>query len=141
MKVTPPGPARSWTEMLPAPWDQNPEVVVVMAPSNARFQAREIPGDNRILGCLSVGEKPNQRVMGLQVLSPLVDNYFETEKIFASVGATMVMPGHIGRLSEMPQRLLMSSDFIPLVFLKHAMSTKYLNLRQTGMQMAGGELN
>lgn len=124
MLVTPPGHARSWVEMLPAPWDQNPFVVVVLAPREAKYQVRKLGKVQ--YGCLAVGE----RTYGLQVLDkPNCATYAEQDVEFHKVGCPMAMPAYIGPLEDVRPRLLTTVDFMPLLFQGEKMSSPYLNLR------------
>ena len=112
--------------MLPAPWDQNPHVVIVMAPVEAEYSARQTPDGALVFGCLKHGDD----YFGLQVLKPVTNTYAEQRRIFNSTGADMIVAAYQGPLSNVPQKLLLSCDFEALVLNPQKMSGEYLNLRR-----------
>jgi hypothetical protein len=123
--AAPPGPARSWVEMLPEPWDKDPKVVVVMAPREAKYQVREMPDTKTHYGVMTVGE----RIFGLQVLNRKgCEHYIDHEREFQKVGCQMAMPAHIGKLSEISPKLLNTADFRALLFMADKMTVPYFNL-------------
>ncbi len=128
---TPPGFKQSWINMLPAPWDQDPHVVVVMVPTEAKFAHRESSDKTTVFGCL----EHNNNSYGLQILRPMMNSYEEHRKVFNSHGADMARPAFIGYVSEIPQKLMMSNDFIPLLFRTQHMSDEFLNVRAAGLGM------
>jgi hypothetical protein len=136
-EATPPGPGRVWVELLPEPWDNDPEVVVVMVPTGARIQIRESE-DTEFLAMLCDNE-----LYGLQILSPSLKTYPEHNLRFRSMGGNMAHPAHFGKLSHLPQRMLVSDDFKPIVFNKEDMSQQYLDLGKAGKRLAqlSGESN
>ncbi len=131
MIATPPGVKRTWTDMLPAPWDQNPDVVVLMAPIEAVFTTRGTEDRRTVFGCFEFkGE-----FFGVQVLKPQMRSYDEHKRYFNMLGADMVVPAYRGRLSGIPQALLNSTDFTALALDADNMSGNYLDLRRAGKDM------
>jgi len=130
MEATPPGPSRKWTELLPEPWDQDPEVVVVMIPVEAKVQLRELP-DTEFLAF-----EYKDELYGLQIVQPAMKTYTEHNIAFRSIGGRMAHPAHFGKLSTLPQRMLCSDDFKPMVFNKEDMSMRYLDLGRAGRRLA-----
>ena len=129
---------RSWLELLPEPWRDNPDVVVVMAPVTARSCISEKTDGSATFGTLKIGN----RIFGLQVLDPKVPSYAETEQRFAAEEVNMLPPAYIGKLHDIPQRLLINDDRMPLCFMAEAMWRPYLNIRGVAKaNPAGGEPN
>jgi hypothetical protein len=104
-------------------------VVVVLAPKGARYRVRtgrdRISGNELHVGFMTVED----REIGLQVLKPVVDSYFEQTKLCDANRIRLVDPVHIGKLSEIPQAYLAAEDLLPMIFLRDNMSDEYLNLR------------
>lgn len=121
--VVPPRPG-NWTEVLPEPFDTDPEVVVVLVPGEALSAVHET-ADGVRLGVL----KTKTALRGLQVLEPKMGAWPEHQQVFAEHNIEMMAPSYIGPLSECPQNLLLSTTRYPLVFEKAFMSRQYLNLR------------
>ena len=125
-KAVPPGAKRNWVELLDAPYDGDPEVVVVLCPTNAQFTLRFTPDKGKKMVCMEVGEE----TLGLQVIEPQVDLYEAQRLCFQAMNGRMATPAYMGRLSKIPQKFLMSEDFKPIAFLRGAMSAPYANLRR-----------
>lgn len=134
---TAPGFVQSWVDMLPAPWCGNPQVALVLAPAEAQFAHRETPDGSTVFGCL----EHNGNSYGLQILKPILHTYKEHRKIFNNHNADMVTPAYVGPVSEIPQKLLLSKDFIPLLFRTGEMSGEFLNMRAAGLGLTTRENN
>lgn len=126
--------------MLPEPWCHDPQVVVVLAPADCVYQVRGTEDDSTQYGCMAYGEN-NKRVMGLQILKPETPHYIDQVEMFARAKAPLASPAHIGKVSEIPQRMLTSKDFTPLLFLVDKMSDKFLNMKTAGFGLAKKEGN
>jgi hypothetical protein len=117
-----------WTDVLPAPWSEDPDVVVVMVPAE---DAKIMVGTNKEetveLLCLIL---PGNVKLGLQVISPEKDTYSEHNETFRQLGVRMAHPAHFGRLSALPDKYLYASDFRPFVFNKAHMSHTFLDVRK-----------
>lgn len=130
--ATPPGPARKWVEMLDSPWDEDPEVVVVMVPNDAKIQVRQTMDE----ACEFLCVQTDEGLLGLQVIKPEMDTYSEHNMAFRHLGGRMLRPAHFGRLSNLPQKFLQSTDFKALVFNKDHMCHEFLDLLQAGTLLA-----
>ncbi len=126
MRVSPPGEARLWSEMLPPPW----EVFVVMAPNDAEFTTRGPSDGSVVFGCMDVAGKS----YGLCILHPVYPELAAQLTAFASHNASMVPHAYRGPVSGIPQKLLVSPDFTALLFRPSEMHLGYLNTR---LAMAG----
>ncbi len=125
MKATPPGPERDWVEMLPQPWSDNPDIVLVLAPVDGVLMSMQAPGGEFVFNCM---EYKGDRY-GLQVLKPVCDTFRAQELAFQNRGIDIVRPAYRGPLSDVPQKLLMTKDFVPLFFRAERMGADHLNLR------------
>ncbi len=123
--VTPPRHRDSWWELLPGDYKTNPKVIVVMSGVDWTGHLMNLPS-GKTLGVL---QTPGG-FRGLQVLSPMLDTYMEVVAEFDANGMEMADPAFIGRLGDIPQDLLLKTDFYPLVFLREAMWRDHLNLRR-----------
>ncbi len=122
MLMTPPGVKRSWVEMLAAPWDTNPEVIIVMAPVEATFVGRANKDGTTAVGCMEFDGK-------------VCATLFEQQRYFRQMGADMPLTAYHGPLSNMPDKLLNTADFKPLAFNTKDMSGHFLDLRAAGAGM------
>ncbi len=114
----------SWINILPEPWKSNPEVVLVMAPCEAKISKREAPTGTEFTCLEYKGE-----TYGLQVTEPAIAGYEDQRLEFNRHGADMVRPAYRGPLNNVPNKLLMSADFVPLIFNVDKMDSAHLNLR------------
>lgn len=120
---------KRWIDLLPAPFNRNPQVGVVMAPLTAT--SRAISRDRYELGVLEVGE----RVFGLQVLQPQLATYIAHEDVFRANKIPMAKPEYVGELLTIPQDMLIEEDHVPLVFIRDAMWRPFLHLRRFAHQL------
>lgn len=66
---------------------------------------------------------------GLQILKPQCDTLRAQQLSFNSLGADMMTHAFQGRLADVPQKLLLSDDFLPLIMQAEKMGADILNLR------------
>lgn len=120
------GFSHGWENMLPAPWDSDPMVVLFMVPVNVKFRVRQNAKTGAKINLIKVG---NQE-LALQVTNdPNVKSYIDTERFVTSHGGKMVQPSHIGKLSEINQKFFQTLDFEPLIFWADDMTEPFLHLR------------
>lgn len=126
MEAEIPGGAHDWTRLLPSPWDEDPNVVVVLAPKGSKYSTRETPDHETEFGCMDA----NGIVLGLQVLKPKLMTYSENRLMFSQMNGRMAKPAYTGPLSKVPQKLLNTADFVQMVFMTEEMHRPYLNLKK-----------
>lgn len=122
MEVIPPR-LGSWVEVLPAPWDSNPEVVAVMVPNEALLGWAEAPDGTRFA---FVRTKTTMR--GLQVTEPKL-GAVEQVQALAEIGLELVSPSYIGPLADLPQAQLLPSTRQLLLLKKDSMWRPYFNIK------------
>lgn len=115
---------KRWIDVLPSPFNRNPGVVVVMAPTTASSRVISTK-DKYELGVLEIAG----RQLGLQVVYPQLATYPSHEDIFRAARIQMARPAYVGELLAIPQRLLIDEE-TPLVFIRDAMWRPYLHLRR-----------
>ena len=113
-----------WWELLPAPFNKNPNVLLVMAPTGTKVHELETSHGQRIM-CLEVGDTKR----GLNVLSPKLKTVPEHLAVFDSVGVDMMDPVYVGKLNDLPQEWLLKDELIPLLFVRDEMYRPFLQLR------------
>lgn len=115
---------KRWIDLLPAPFNRNPEVVVINGPKGA--VSKTISTRERYeLGVLEYEDK----LAGLQVIHPQLATYAAHEDVFRTNSIPMAPPSYIGELLTLPQNILLDEERVPLVFIRDAMYRPYLNLR------------
>ena len=118
---------RNWTEVLPDQWRGNPGVILVTAPRDAKSKVMVLKS-GEMLGVLQQEAPHVGRVLhGLQVIYPELATYPAHQDFFDKVHIPMLPPRYIGPLLELPQNLL-TTDLVPLLFLRDAMYTPYLDV-------------
>ena len=126
--ATPPGLARSWVDFLPEPYDSNPWVVVIMVPVGSKFQVRVVeegPEKGAKISCF-LHEGVHYPLQSMDAAYP---RYFDNMRRMHELGAPpRQTPVHVGLMSDVPQRCLMSEDFIPLVFQRDKMNEGPMHL-------------
>lgn len=116
----------TWCELLPSPWDQDPYVVVVLSPLDAKACTVRQKGGGYSLGCL---EFASGRIRGIQVLEPKLASYPAHSDVFDLCRVQMLDPHYVGKLSGLPDELT-ANDFAPIILMRDAMWRPGLNLRQ-----------
>ncbi len=116
-----------WTDVLPTPFNLDPEVVVVLAPNQASWKLLESKDGEVQLCVLELATTGNQ--YGLQVIKPRLDTWQEHSDYFEKYGRQMAHPVFVGRLSDVPQAVLMHKGLCPLAFVKEDMGTAFINLK------------
>lgn len=137
-KATPPGVPRDWVSLLRSPFDEDPEVVVVMAPKGAKYGVKTSHDGIYEIGVIDI---PNGPCLGLQILRPEMKSYQEVRATFTTLGAAIARPAYIGRLSGLPYKFVSSADFLPMVFRKEEMNQPYFNLKHAISGMTPKENN
>ncbi len=125
MKARTPGGCKEWKDSLPGALSDDPEVIVSLIPDTAQWATATF--DGYTLGLIELSSTKEQ--MGLQVLSPPLDEYPQQADVMRRAGIKMINPVFVGPLSELPQRVLMHEGMCPVVMLRHHMSRKFFNLR------------
>lgn len=135
-KVRIPGGEKSWVKALPGVWATDPDVIVMLLPSDGEIESRETK-DGTVLGLLRRGDK----MQGIQILSPKLNNYLQHEAMFAEFSCPMARVHHVGKLSEIPDRILHHNTLAPLVLFRDAMWRPVWNLRTALKGMGENERN
>lgn len=117
-------PANKWTDLLPAPLNSDPEVVVILAPKGASAEIRETLDGKLGFGLMIA----NGKTRGLQVIYPEISNWDDNRKVFKQRKITPATVRYRGPLSEIPNKALMG-DTVPLVFLAHAAFKPYVSIK------------
>ena len=141
-EATPPGPARSWVEFLPPPFDSNPEVAVVMVANGAGLMVRECEHGAykglRVAFMEELGE--NGYRIPVHVVNKDLGNYFQHQKVVREMGGELAPLAYRGPLADIHQRCLMSEDFWPLIILWHEANHRPCHLRLS-IKNITGEIN
>ncbi len=117
-----------WTDTLPAPFDSDPMVVVVLAPNDALWKIME-SDDETVKLCVMELEHTKD-VVGLQVLAPELKTWQEHSDFFdVELNIRMANPVYVGRLSKLPQSTMLHAGMCPLAFVKNKMTVEFLNLK------------
>lgn len=127
MEVMIPGGEKSWVEILPDPLNEDPEVVVVLAPDDALYRVRQTTDGKVTIGVL---ECPDNRVIGLQVLHPQEGDWAFQYRTLNQLGIRMASPVYVGPLSSCPNRVFCTDGMCPLVFLRNGMHRQYFNVKR-----------
>lgn len=122
---------RNWWEILPQPYNANPEVFVVMAPVSWSLTIAQTKDDKYQFGVLI---SPQRTVRGLQVIDPDVDTYLDHTEIFREYEVTPADVAWVGRIADVPDRLLNNLDLDPLCFQTRNTWRNYLSLRRCWTQ-------
>ncbi len=124
-KVLIPGGLKCWTKALPGVYATDPFVVVAMLPEESEVYVAEQKNGTQLGIAKYRGITTGLQVMGDQKLNM----WIEHEAVFADYGVEMARPFHIGRISTIPDGLLMHSDLTPIVFFRDAMWRPFWSLR------------
>lgn len=122
--VTPPR-SKSWVELLPAPWNKNPFVVLVLVPEDAKARVKV---DKAGYYCFTTVEYGG-REYGLQVMRPDIPKYSEQQYLFTKSGLPMARAEYVGKLEGLPIHHLVG-DAMPIVYLRDDMSGPWMNVRE-----------
>lgn len=140
ISAIPPGGNRAWTDFLPGPYDTNPLVVVVMVPNEAKLVVRECsegPFKGVRMATMQIPESESREAKEIPLAFCQKDygNYFQQRKMMTEMGGNFAPPAHIGLIQDMPQKLTMSADFYPLLFLRDAPHEIALDLRASAQNI------
>ena len=125
MKLEVPGGSKEWTDSLPGAMHDDPEVIVTLVPDEAHLRTVEFEEHTLALIKLpSTGD-----FLGLQVLSPPLNEWQEHNNIMRRAGYQMANPVFIGLVSEIPQRVLLHEGMCPVFVLRHEMHRKFWNAK------------
>jgi hypothetical protein len=130
-----PPSTRSWFEVLPAPFNEDVDVVCVMRPDSWTPRMVTAKDDRYQFGVLV---SPKKNMAGLQVLDSKVETWRDHDKLMREYNLTMANPAFIGPISRFPQTLCMELERSPLLFIASAMWRNYLDLRQMWTPDANG---
>jgi hypothetical protein len=120
-----PGGLKTWCDVLPEPFTENPYVVLILAPQDAEIARKKV--DGATLGLLKMPGSGGLR--GLQVLDPQLKKWPQHEEVFRDFGVRMFDPVYIGRMADIPSKWL-TTDLYPMLFYRDAMSTPFVPLRR-----------
>lgn len=123
-RVRVPGGAKDWYSVLPEEFQNDPYVLVVMVPRGSRSYIKVSPDGFRV-GLL---ETP-RGARGLQVVGGGGNYVDHMEVIARAYRVQMAEREYVGRLSRMPDKLLLDDTMMPLVFLRDEFGKPYLNLK------------
>lgn len=122
---------REWFEVLPAPYNEDVEVVCVMKPESWELRAVESKDEKYKFGVLV---SPKKTIMGLQVLGCNVkqtcDTWPEHQAVMREYGIEAANPAYIGPMARFPQALSLELDRSPLLFVRDSLWRSHLDLRK-----------
>lgn len=112
MKVRVPGGERCWTELMPEPFFGDPDVFFYLLPTEARLLL-----DLRQDSALAMVQLPYTKALRcLQVWQPEL-SWTQQADLCDSLGVRMLSAAWEGRLSQVPQRMLLHG-FAPVAVLR-----------------------
>lgn len=121
-----------WLRALPESLHSNPEVVVVLAPDDAKWQVTKSEDGRVVFGLMKLAH--TEEVLGLQVLSPDVGPREEHTAMLRAAGITPAPVAYAGRLSGLPQSMLNHHGMCPLVMLRDQPNRQFWNLKRHFMK-------
>ncbi len=115
---------KKWVEFLPHPWNRDPFVVLVLVPDAAKTFVKASRDGEFSFTVMEIGGTER----GLQILKPEVPKWSEQAYTFRRAGIKIADPAYVGRLSEVPQKYLVTDEHV-VCFLRDEMSNQLVSLR------------
>lgn len=110
----------AWLRLLPAPWRDNPRVVILMVPRDASFKVRKAT-DSQFKGteCAFVEFKRGDEdfVVPMQLIDRDYGNWVQQKKVVQTMAGQMHPVAFNGHLSDIPMRCMTSDGFMPIAVL------------------------
>lgn len=124
---------KGWLEFLPAPFCDDPDVVVYMIPPGAKYIIRECSdgvykGINIATARVEEEGKPAIEIP-LHFVGKDYGNQYQHAKLMREMGGKLHPIKYTGKLSGMPAACTMSSDFIPIILDREKFHNPVFDLR------------